>query len=86
MSDKIRELKAIFNSFDLKGTKETLEDSLSRFEARIAPYSDPLECQVASLWMKNIFLQAMEKYPEAEALLEQALSHIAMARNAIEPI
>ncbi|WDP89699.1 MAG: adenylate/guanylate cyclase domain-containing protein [Desulfobacter sp.] len=76
MSDKIRELKAIFNSFDPKGQKEKIEDCLQRFESGISTLNDATDCKVAVLWMKNIFFQDMGDFAGAEALLEEALEAI----------
>ncbi len=73
MPDKIRELKAIFNSFDLKGPKDHIISSLNRFESKAQPFEDDNNCQVAILWMKNIFLQNLGYYPRAEELLDKAL-------------
>ncbi|MCG8635930.1 MAG: hypothetical protein MI863_19005, partial [Desulfobacterales bacterium] len=66
MTDKIRELKVIFNSFDLKGPKDHIVASLNRFERLVRPFEDDRTCQVAILWMKNIFLQNLGYYPRAE--------------------
>lgn len=76
MSNKIRELNTIFNSFDLKGPKEKIADKLLRFEAETSRFSGTEDCEVPVLWMKNIFLQAMGDFSEAEALLETALARI----------
>ncbi len=82
MPDKIRELKAIFNSFDLKGPKDLIISSLNRFESRAQPFEDDTTCQVAILWMKNIFLQNLGYYPRAEELLDKALGLIKAAPTA----
>ncbi|MCG8614581.1 MAG: hypothetical protein MI802_00085 [Desulfobacterales bacterium] len=79
MPDKIRELKAIFNSFDLKGSKDHLIAELNRFEVQSQPFETDAECRVAILWMKNIFLQNLGFYPRAEELLDKALSIIKAA-------
>ncbi|MCG8684434.1 MAG: adenylate/guanylate cyclase domain-containing protein [Desulfobacterales bacterium] len=73
MSDKIRELKAIFNSFDLKESKENIKSCINRFDDLAKPFKGDPECSVAILWMKNIFFQSCQEFSRAEDMLDDAL-------------
>ncbi|MCG8636168.1 MAG: hypothetical protein MI863_20215, partial [Desulfobacterales bacterium] len=59
--------------------KDHIVASLNRFERLVRPFEDDRTCQVAILWMKNIFLQNLGYYPRAEELLDKAMGLIKAA-------
>lgn len=61
MSNKIRELNTIFNSFDLKGSKEKIADPLSGFGVQPNSSSDNPECETSIVWMKDLLLENIRK-------------------------
>jgi len=74
MSDKINKIKAIFKSFELKGSKEELLAYLKSFEEQTSDFQEDIPCKVVTMWMKNIFLQHLNYFPRAEELLDKALT------------
>ncbi|MCP3875072.1 MAG: hypothetical protein GY699_18210 [Desulfobacteraceae bacterium] len=74
MPDKIKEIKTIFKSFDLKGSEEELLLSLNQFEQRTLSFTSNISCYIVIMWMKNIFLQKMNHWARSEELLDKALT------------
>ena len=83
MPEKIKKIKSIFKSFELKGSKKELSNSLDLFEQQTHKFADDIACNVVILWMKNIFLQHMNYYSRAEELLDNALAIVENNSNII---
>ena len=79
----ITKIKETFESFDIKGPKSQILESLRHFELNTAKYKDTGPLSAVIKWHKSQFLQKTSYFPRAEQLLDEALELI---ENSTQPI
>lgn len=70
---QIEQIRNIFLSFDLTGSKSHLLESLTQYEQQTAAYMAAPGLSAIIRWYKNLFLQMSHHYPRAEQLLDEAI-------------
>ncbi len=71
--EQIKQIKDIFLSFDLTGSKSHLLESLARYEQQTVAYIDVPGLSAIIRWHKNLFLQMSHHFSRAEQLLDEAI-------------
>ena len=79
----IKKIEEIFNTFELKGSKVQILESLAEFEHQTSEQMAVPHLSVIIKWYKNLFLQKASYFPRAEQLLDEALEFL---ENRHEPI
>jgi len=71
--EQIKQIKDIFLSFDLTGSKSHLLESLAGYEQQTVAYIDVPGLSAIIRWHKNLFLQMSHHFSRAEQLLDEAI-------------
>ena len=74
ISEDIKKIEDIFNSFELRGSRDKILEALADFEQRTSVYVEDPNFSPIIKWYKSLFLQEADYVQRAEELLDKALA------------